>query len=212
MDAPARLAAFPLPEALAGVFAYPGDALDRHVAAAQEALAALDPQLGAIFEPAAVGLGATGTAEREELFTRTFDINPTCTLEIGWHLFGEEYERGAFLVEMRRRLRETGLEEGGELPDHLSCALRLLGRLDGGRPEAEEVSAFARGFLLPALVKMLTGFGERENPYRAALEATRGWLERRYGPALERRVTGSVRPAPYPPSSACGTGCSAFAE
>ena len=30
----------------------------------------------------------------EETFTRTFDVNPACALEVGWHLFGEEYARG----------------------------------------------------------------------------------------------------------------------
>ena len=34
----------------------------------------------------------------QELYTRTFDINPVCTLEIGWHIFGEDYARGALLV------------------------------------------------------------------------------------------------------------------
>ena len=27
----------------------------------------------------------------QELYTRTFDINPVCTLEIGWHIYGEDY-------------------------------------------------------------------------------------------------------------------------
>ena len=36
--------------------------------------------------------------EVEEAFTRIFDINPTCALEVGWHLFGEEYARGMVTV------------------------------------------------------------------------------------------------------------------
>ena len=48
----------------------------------------------------------------EELFTRTFDINPQCTLELGWQLYGEDYNRGAFLVRMRELMREKGVEEG----------------------------------------------------------------------------------------------------
>ncbi|NJN14286.1 MAG: hypothetical protein HC813_01110 [Planctomycetes bacterium] len=68
-------------------------------------------------------------SEMEELYTRTFDINPVCSLETGWQLFGEDYKRGAFLVEMRQRLQEAEIPEGTELPDHLGYTLRLLGRL-----------------------------------------------------------------------------------
>lgn len=190
-------------DALSEVFSYPSASLATCLGAAQAAFGEQDAQLSAIFESVRANLGSLSETECEELFTRTFDINPLCTLEIGWHLFGEEYERGAFLVEMRQRMRALGVEENGELPDHLSSALRVAGRLD-----AEDADTFVRGFLLPALIKMLEGFGERENPYRAALEATRGWLERRHGPALERKLAGSVRPAPYTSAGGCGTSCS----
>ena len=66
----------------------------------------------------------------EELFTRTFDLNPQCCPEIGWHLFGERYDRGSFLVWMRDQLRSFGLSEDGELPDHLFHVLRTLGRME----------------------------------------------------------------------------------
>ena len=45
-----------------------------------------------------------GEHELEESYTRTFDVNPSCALEIGWHLFGEDYMRGQFLVRMRGEL------------------------------------------------------------------------------------------------------------
>ena len=82
-------------------------------------------------------------------------------LEVGWHLYGEDYHRGAFLVRMRGLLREHGVPEETELPDHLTHVLPVLGRLDDARAEA-----LARGYVLPALVKMLDGFGEKRNPYR----------------------------------------------
>jgi nitrate reductase delta subunit len=107
------------------------------------------------------------TVERaQELYTRTFDINPVCTLEVGWHIYGEDYARGEFLVKMRQRLRQCGLPESKELPDHLTHVLVLLGRLDGG--EADELAA---RYVLPALEKMLGGMADVENPYKAVLEA-----------------------------------------
>ena len=59
------------------------------------------------------------TVERlQELFTQSFDLSPLCSLEVGWHLYGEEYARGNFLVAMRGLLRDHGIEESTELPDH----------------------------------------------------------------------------------------------
>ncbi len=66
----------------------------------------------------------------EEEYTRTFDINPTVTLDVGFHLFGLAYKRGEFLVKVREGLREVGLAEGTELPDHLPTLLELASVLD----------------------------------------------------------------------------------
>ncbi|MCP3981195.1 MAG: hypothetical protein GY716_17995 [bacterium] len=101
----------------------------------------------------------------QELYTRTFDINAVCTLEIGWHIYGEDYARGALLVKMREQLRLNNVPESVELPDHLTHMLILLGRLDG-----EEADELAARYLLPGLDKMLDGMAEGEHPYRALLE------------------------------------------
>jgi nitrate reductase delta subunit len=107
----------------------------------------------------------------QELYTRTFDLNPECSLEIGWHLFGEEYERGAFLVKMRQELRRYGIPESTELPDHLTHALRLAARM-----AAEDARVFSSRFILPALEKMLAAMEGKGNPYRNVLEAVRAAL------------------------------------
>jgi nitrate reductase delta subunit len=104
--------------------------------------------------------------EMQELFTRTFDLNPMCTLEIGWQLYGEDYGRGEFLVKMREHLRAYEIKESGELPDHLSHALALLPKLEG--VEAEE---FARIYLLPAIDKMRSTWKENRNAYARLLDA-----------------------------------------
>jgi nitrate reductase delta subunit len=103
--------------------------------------------------------------EVQELYTRTFDINPVCTLEVGWHIYGEDYARGALLVKMRQELRRHELPESKELPDHLTHVLVLLGRLDG-----EEADELTSRYLLPGMEKMLSGMGESASPYRAVLE------------------------------------------
>jgi len=103
--------------------------------------------------------------EVQELYTRTFDINAVCTLEIGWHIYGEDYARGALLVKLRQQLRLMNVPESCELPDHLTHVLLLMGRMTG-----EEADELAARYLLPGLDKMLEGMTAGEHPYRALLE------------------------------------------
>lgn len=111
----------------------------------------------------------------QENYTRTFDFNPDRALEVGWHLFGERYERGTFIVKMRETLRRLNLTESSELPDHLFHVLAALGRM-----ENDEAKDFATLFVLPALRKILNGFKDKENQYAAVLEGISHELITRY--------------------------------
>ncbi|MFN8061322.1 MAG: molecular chaperone TorD family protein [Vicinamibacterales bacterium] len=102
----------------------------------------------------------------QERFTGAFDFDPKCTLDIGWHLFGENYDRGDFLVRMRGALAAHGIEEGVDLPDHLPHLLILLDRM---APAAG--AELATGFVLPAVAKILDGLGGQENPYELVIAA-----------------------------------------
>lgn len=110
----------------------------------------------------------------EELFTRTFDINPVCALEVGWQLYQENYERGMFIVRMRRLMKQFELPESKELPDHLSHVMQAAGRLND-----DELAGFASEYVLPAVEKMLKGFTKTDNPYKHALTAIQSELNLR---------------------------------
>ena len=116
----------------------------------------------------------------QELYVQTFEFNPACTLEIGWHLFGENYERGEFLVRMREQLRRHGIAETTELPDHLTHFLLLIPRM-----EHDEAAQLAGEFVLPALDKIQLADG---NPYRPALEAICEKLRADFPDAPRRRI------------------------
>ncbi len=107
----------------------------------------------------------------EESFTRTFDLNPAACAEVGWHLFGERYDRGSFMVWMREQLRRQGVTETHELPDHLVHVLPVLGRM-----EAEEQQRFATQAVEPALAVMITKVTEESNPFRHLIQAAQDFL------------------------------------
>ena len=115
----------------------------------------------------------------QELYVRTFDLNPVCSLEIGWHLFGENYERGEFLVKMRQEMRRYGVPESTELPDHLTHVLPVAGRM-----APEEANEFIVAFVLPALEKMRAGLAGKNNPYEKVLAAIGAVFESNHASAL----------------------------
>jgi nitrate reductase delta subunit len=117
----------------------------------------------------------------QELYVQTFEFNPACTLEIGWHLFGENYERGEFLVRMRQQLRRYGIAESTELPDHLTYLLDLITRMD--RDEAAEL---AGQYILPALAKIREAL--KENPYATLIATIEDRLQADFPDAPRRPV------------------------
>ncbi len=99
----------------------------------------------------------------EELYTRTFDLNPVATLEVGWHLWGEQYERGRFLADLRGLQEELGVDAATELPDHLTILLPTLARMSNPTDLARKI--------LPALEKIQQPLDEHGNPYRHLIRA-----------------------------------------
>jgi nitrate reductase delta subunit len=160
---------------LAQLFEYPGPGYAQMAEDCLPLLREAPAEAAATFEEFCAGIRSLRTQDLQELFTRTFDLNPVCTLEVGWHLFGEDYQRGEFLVKMRGQLRRRGVAETSELPDHLTHALALLARM-----EDDEAAEFAGRFLLPALDKMLTAWRENRNAYASLLESLFVLLKSRF--------------------------------
>jgi nitrate reductase molybdenum cofactor assembly chaperone len=102
----------------------------------------------------------------QELYTQTFDLNPVCTLDIGYHLFGENYKRGELLAKLRETEAPYELGQANQLPDHLPVLLRLLSKLE----DEELRHALIGELLIPALGKMLEALSQTDNPYRDLIE------------------------------------------
>lgn len=105
--------------------------------------------------------------EWEELHTRTLDLSPAVAPYVGYQMWGDSYQRGAFMSNLNRALIDTGVDPTGELPDHLTPILRYLAAVDDPLPELVEV-------LGPALERMASALrgAEPNNPYVSLLGAT----------------------------------------
>lgn len=142
--------------ALATVFEYPRDgALDR-INDCVDQVERVDADAAEPLREFRESIRDKTVSELEELHIQTFDMNPKTCLDLGWQLFGEEYNRGLFLARLRREMDAAGVEEDPlELPDHLPQVLRLLQRME---------PAAARDFVLccvlPALEKIAGGLSE----------------------------------------------------
>ncbi len=153
-------------DALASMVSYPDDGYAGRVATGLTVMARACPPGADRLSPYTDWVARASTAEMQELYAQTFDFDPACTLDVGWHLYGENYDRGEFLVRLRRAMRESGVTESTELPDHLSHMLALLGRVDAG-----QARAYVSDALLPALSKVRTALDGKNNPFDPLLDA-----------------------------------------
>ena len=144
---------------LAALFVYP-DAGYRRLAEESASIAGDGPM-----RHFADGIAHMRTTDLQERFVEVFDFDPDCAPDLGWHLFGERYERGEWLVSLSADMRRLGIETSNGLPDHLSNVLRLLARDD-----PERAAALA-GVVSPAIEKLQGALTKRDSVYRHAIEA-----------------------------------------
>jgi nitrate reductase delta subunit len=162
-------------EALAALFTYPGNGY----AAAAENAAASSGSAVPLLPAFATEVRRMPLTALQELYTGTFDLQPVCALDLGWHLFGEDYQRGLLLARMRRELRACGIPETRELPDHLSHVLLLLARMEPA--QAEE---FVAAIVVPAVENMLQRM-PTENVFRGLLQAVQEVISLHFPAAFE---------------------------
>ncbi len=102
----------------------------------------------------------------EELHTRTLDLAPIFAPYVGYVIWGDSYQRGEFMAEMKGAQDEAGIERYGELPDHLDPIARYLAVVDEPSPWLVELFPKAIGEMKKTLKA-----AEKDNPYRHVLRA-----------------------------------------
>ena len=152
-------------DGLAALIGYPEADLGPRVRVCLTGLAAISPAAATDLASFGDAIAGMPLARLQEHYTESFDLTPTCALDVGWHLFGDAHKRGAFMAAMREDLRRAEVPETAELPDHLSHVLRLLGR------EAPPRAAALAGTIAPVIDRVHGALARRDSPYRHLLSA-----------------------------------------
>lgn len=161
-------------QSLARLFDYPGEA-DGAVAEQVDAIswASAYPEAALLVRQFGDAINRLAVAEREELYTRTFDIAPICIPYVTAYIYGEEsFERGDLMAKLRLIYAEYGFDCGGELPDHIAVLLRFAALIS--HEERLELIEFCLESPITLMVERLEG---SENPYSLALKAVEAVLK-----------------------------------
>ena len=140
--------------ALSEVFLYPKEGYGEKVAYCMQYLETHYPEAATTFRRFADYIKTKSLHDIEEMFGFTFHIQAICYLDIGYVLFGEDYSRGEFLVNMKREQENINHDCGEELADNLPHVLHLI----AVSKDQEFIEELAIKAVIPAVEKMLEEF------------------------------------------------------
>jgi nitrate reductase assembly molybdenum cofactor insertion protein NarJ len=119
----------------------------------------------------------------QEVYTKTFHIQAICYLDLGYVMFGEDYKRGEFLVNMKKEQEAVNNDCGDDLADNLPNVLTLIPKLTDQKFKEELVVRI----VLPSLEKMLKEFES------ARLMAREKYLKKKHNAILmEGQTNGNI--------------------
>lgn len=158
---------------LARLLDYPGAYLARDISQYLEKLKTCSTAQAKAVEPFVVFCRDHSPEAIQEIYTQTFDMDPSTTLYIGHYLFGETAKRNTFMMKLNEEYQAIGaFSIGSELPDNLGMVLRFLG--------ATHNEEFARPLIhdgiIPALDGLCKNLDKTNNPYVSLVKSIQGFL------------------------------------
>ena len=162
---------------LADLFDYPTVELADSLAACENELGAKIPEEIVAIEKFKEHIESKNIGEQQEYYSKTFDVNALCCIDIGYVIFGEDYKRGEFLVNMQNEQRIAGHHFETELADHFPNVLRLFYY----HKNREFVDELAYCMIIPALTEIIDNFRSPDNIYRNLLVMLLEILEKGFG-------------------------------
>jgi len=101
---------------------------------------------------------SSALARLQEEYVATFDFNPAVALYLGHHLFGDNQNKGAYLIRLKQEFGRQGFTpSGNELPDHLPLVLGFLAYL-ARNVDAEVRRSFISEWVLPGVERLSAAF------------------------------------------------------
>src|SRR5579863_10751300 len=120
-------------ELFADILDYPAPGLARKTAECAALIRAAQPQAATLLESFRGFAEENSLGKLQEVYSGFFDLNSICHPYVGYQLFGENYKRSAFLVELKKAYRDEGFEaDPTEIADRLSIVLRYAAYSKGG--------------------------------------------------------------------------------
>jgi len=139
---------------LSALFAYPQPGFPQAVEKIQTFLDENYPKAGAEMKIFSEFVASASQEVLEELYNRSFEVQAATTLDLGYVLFGDDYKRGAVLVNLNSEHKEVGNDCGYELADHLPNVMRLLYKMEKTEVRIELIQKI----IAPALRKIIKEF------------------------------------------------------
>lgn len=140
----------------ADLLRYPGEDYPEKAALCLSMLKACYPDAVEEIRPFVEYINTHTKDEREELYTKTFDVQPICYLDLGYVIFGEDYKRGAFLLHMQGEQQLAENNCGTDLPDNISNMLVLYTKTKN----QALLNELAVKILIPGVEKMIAEFAQ----------------------------------------------------
>ena len=196
---------------LADVFRYPDEHLKKYAQKFLDLVSAELPGRAGTLRRVVGDHVNLSLHEQQEYYMKTFDVQAVCYLDIGYVLFGEDYKRAQLLVNLQNEHKETGVDCGSELGDHLPNVLTLLSKTTN--PDFAEELGFI--IITPAVRFMLLKFNNINNYYKELLDVLLVFLQHDFkGEQLteyavpEQAFNGNNEfVMPSPKSAICETHC-----
>ena len=111
----------------------------------------------------------------QERYTATFDLNPSTTLNMTYHKWGDGEKRAAAMRQLSRLYIDAGFEiNNGELPDYLPLVLEFIATVpEAQRSEIIQQSLEALKTVVDRLRKISVPFAELLEPLAALFSSSK---------------------------------------
>jgi len=161
---------------LANLFQYPEEGFQKNISVICNEIKENYPKTENLLSDFEIFLNERTSQELQEYFVKTFEVKALCVMEVGYVLFGEDYKRGEFLVNIQNEHNKVKNDCKSELGDYLPNMLNLLPKIED-KNFADELG---HSIMVPAIKQMVTKFLDKTNVYLNVLKALVIVLEKDY--------------------------------